>query len=203
MRVIRQPAGARSPLGEGIVEDVVGPTEDGAGWAVSLHVGDELCVLAEDDLEAVVVHPDPSPERVDTLELRLVTELADGVEAARAADRIDEEIRGVITSKGTLDVLLETGWIRPRGRRKTPGRPLTFGTTEAFLSQFSLEALSDLPGLEELKGTGLLDSRLPTGFSVPTPSDDPALREDEDPLEIGDLELALAPAVEPESDDKS
>ncbi len=83
-----------------------------------------------------------------------------------------EEIRGVITSKGTLDVLLETGWIRPRGRRKTPGRPLTFGTTEAFLSQFSLEALGDLPGLEELKGTGLLDSRLPTGFSVPTPSDD-------------------------------
>ena len=86
-----------------------------------------------------------------------------------------EEIRGVITSKGTLDVLLETGWIRPRGRRKTPGRPLTFGTTEAFLSQFSLEALGDLPGLEELKGTGLLDSRLPSGFSVPTPSDDPAL----------------------------
>ena len=110
-----------------------------------------------------------------------------------------EDIRGVVTSKGTLDVLLETGWIRPRGRRKTPGRPLTFGTTEAFLSQFSLEALGDLPGLEELKGTGLLDSRLPSGFSVPMPSDDPALREDEDPLEIGDnLELALAPAVEPE-----
>jgi segregation and condensation protein B len=112
-----------------------------------------------------------------------------------------EEIRGVITSKGTLDVLLETGWIRPRGRRKTPGRPLTFGTTEAFLSQFSLEALSDLPGLEELKGTGLMDSRLPSGFSVPTPSDDPALRDDEDPLDIGDLELALAPAVEPEDGD--
>ena len=97
-------------------------------------------------------------------------------------------------------VLLETGWIRPRGRRKTPGRPLTFGTTEAFLSQFSLEVLGDLPGLEELRGTGLLDSRLPSGFSVPAPSDDPALRDDEDPLEIGDLELALAPAVEPEKD---
>ena len=109
-----------------------------------------------------------------------------------------EEIRGVITSKGTLDVLLETGWIRPRGRRKTPGRPLTFGTTEAFLSQFSLEALGDLPGLDELKGTGLLDSRLPTGFTVPSPSDDPTLREDEDPLEPGDLELTLAPRVEPE-----
>lgn len=107
-----------------------------------------------------------------------------------------EDIRGVVTSKGTLDVLLETGWIKPRGRRKTPGRPLTFGTTEAFLSQFSLEALGDLPGLEELKGTGLLDSRLPGGFSVPTPSDDPALREDEDPLEDGELDLSVV--VEPE-----
>lgn len=113
-----------------------------------------------------------------------------------------EDIRGVITSKGTLDVLLETGWIRPRGRRKTPGRPLTFGTTEAFLSQFNLEALGDLPGLEELRGTGLLDSRLPTGFSVPTPSDDPALREDEDPLEPGDLDLALVPPVDPEPEQK-
>ncbi|WP_319796478.1 SMC-Scp complex subunit ScpB [Nitrobacter sp.] len=111
-----------------------------------------------------------------------------------------EEIRGVVTSKGTLDVLLETGWIKPRGRRKTPGRPLTFGTTEAFLSQFSLENLGDLPGLEELKGTGLLDSRLPGGFSVPTPSDDPALRDDEDPLEAGDLELALVSTLEPDSD---
>src|SRR6201990_342366 len=114
-----------------------------------------------------------------------------------------EEIRGVITSKGTIDVLLETGWMRPRGRPKTPGRPLTFGTTETFLTQFSLEQLSDLPGLEELKATGLLDSRLPSGFSVPAPSDDPTLREDEDPLEIGDLELALAPAVEPEKDPDS
>jgi segregation and condensation protein B len=108
-----------------------------------------------------------------------------------------EDIRGVVTSKGTLDVLLETGWIRPRGRRKTPGRPLTFGTTDTFLSQFSLEALGDLPGLEELKGTGLLDSRLPAGFSVPNPSDDPALHEDEEPLEDGDLGLSLS-APDPE-----
>src|ERR1700712_5307197 len=108
-----------------------------------------------------------------------------------------EDIRGVVTSKGTLDVLLETGWIRPRGRRKTPGRPLTFGTTDTFLSQFSLEALGDLPGLEELKGTGLLDSRLPAGFSVPNPSDDPTLREDEEPLDDGDLGLSLS-APDPE-----
>jgi segregation and condensation protein B len=114
-----------------------------------------------------------------------------------------EDIRGVITSKGTLDVLLETGWIKPRGRRKSPGRPLTFGTTEAFLAQFSLETLGDLPGLEELKGSGLLDSRLPTGFNVPMPSDDPTLRDDEEPLEIGDLELALAPVADLESEPRS
>ena len=106
-----------------------------------------------------------------------------------------EDIRGVSTSKGTLDVLLETGWIRPRGRRKAPGRPLTFGTTEAFLAHFGLESLSVLPGLEELKGAGLFDGRLPAGFAMPAPSDDPALREDEDPLEEGDLDLGLAPRV--------
>jgi segregation and condensation protein B len=107
-----------------------------------------------------------------------------------------EEIRGVTTSKGSVDVLLETGWIRPRGRRKSPGRPVTYGTSEAFLSHFGLDAVSDLPGLEELKGSGLLDGRLPPGFSVPMPSDDPALRDDEDPLEPGDLDLGLAPPRE-------
>jgi segregation and condensation protein B len=106
-----------------------------------------------------------------------------------------EDIRGVSTSKGTLDVLLETGWIRPRGRRKAPGRPLTFGTTEAFLAHFGLENVTDLPGLEELKGAGLFDGRLPAGFAMPAPSDDPALRDDEDPLEEGDLDLGLAPRV--------
>ena len=107
-----------------------------------------------------------------------------------------EEIRGVTTSKGTLDVLLETGWIRLRGRRKAPGRPVTYGTTEAFLSHFGLEALTDLPGLDELKGAGLVDGSLPAGFSVPVPSDDPALRDDEEPLEPGDLDLGLAPPAE-------
>ncbi len=107
-----------------------------------------------------------------------------------------EEIRGVSTSKGTLDVLLETGWIRLRGRRKAPGRPVTYGTNEAFLSHFGLEALTDLPGLDELKGAGLIEPALPSGFSVPVPSDDPALRDDEEPLEAGDLDLGLAPPAE-------
>ncbi|HEU4661481.1 MAG TPA: SMC-Scp complex subunit ScpB [Pseudolabrys sp.] len=104
-----------------------------------------------------------------------------------------EEIRGIVTSAGTLDVLLKTGWIKPRGRRKVPGRPITYGTTEAFLSHFGLEGVSDLPGLDELKGAGLLEGSLPAGFSVPVPSDDGTLRDDEDPLEPGDLDLGLAP----------
>jgi len=107
-----------------------------------------------------------------------------------------EEIRGVVMSKGTFDVLMETGWIKPRGRRKVPGRPITYGTTEDFLSHFGLEELGNLPGLEELKGSGLLDNRLPPGFAVPMPSDDPALRDDEDPLEPGDLDLGLVPPPE-------
>jgi segregation and condensation protein B len=70
-----------------------------------------------------------------------------------------EEIRGVGLSKGTLDLLFEAGWIRPRGRRRTPGRPVTWGTTEAFLDHFGLESLDDLPGLDELKAAGVLDKR--------------------------------------------
>jgi segregation and condensation protein B len=104
-----------------------------------------------------------------------------------------EEIRGVQTATGTLDVLLKTGWIRPRGRRKAPGRPLTYGTTENFLSHFGLEEVGDLPGLDELKGAGLLEGNMPAGFGVPMPSDDSTLRDDEDPLEPGDLDFGLAP----------
>ncbi|MFA6265516.1 MAG: SMC-Scp complex subunit ScpB [Pseudolabrys sp.] len=111
-----------------------------------------------------------------------------------------EDIRGVATAAGTLDVLLKTGWIRPRGRRKVPGRPITYGTNEAFLSHFGLEEVGDLPGLDELKGSGLLEGNMPSGFSVPMPSDDAALRDDEDPLEPGDLDLGLAPAPEASSE---
>jgi len=94
-----------------------------------------------------------------------------------------EEIRGVQTSKGTLDVLLETGWIRPRGRRRAPGKPITYGTTEQFLAHFNLDTVKDLPGLQELKGAGLLDANLPSDFKVPEPTDVAALMPDELPLE--------------------
>jgi segregation and condensation protein B len=96
-----------------------------------------------------------------------------------------EEIRGVATGKGTLDMLMEAGWVRMRGRRRTPGRPVTYGTTEDFLDHFGLETLGDLPGLEELKGAGLLSSRLPPDMQVPLPFDG-ALRDDEDPLDPDD-----------------
>ena len=107
-----------------------------------------------------------------------------------------EEIRGVSTSKGTLDVLLETGWVRMRGRRKAPGRPVTYGTTPDFLVQFGLDAVQDLPGLDEMKGAGLIDGRLPAGFAMPLPSDDPHLNEDEEGLEPELLDFALSPAPE-------
>jgi segregation and condensation protein B len=98
-----------------------------------------------------------------------------------------EEVRGVATGKGTLDLLMEAGWVRMRGRRRTPGRPVTYGTTEAFLDHFGLEGLADLPGLEELKGAGLLSNRLPPNMQIPLPFDGP-LREDEDPLDPDDIE---------------
>ena len=106
-----------------------------------------------------------------------------------------EDVRGVSISRGTLDVLMEAGWVRMRGRRRTPGRPVTYGTTDAFLDHFGLETLGDLPGLEELKGAGLLSSRVPASFQVPMPFDGPH-HEDEDPLEPDDLGLA-----EPETED--
>ncbi len=72
------------------------------------------------------------------------------------------------------------GMGRLRGRRRTPGRPLTYGTNETFLLHFGLEQIGDLPGLDELKGAGMFDGALPQGFAVPQPRDDTALMEDED-----------------------
>ncbi len=78
-----------------------------------------------------------------------------------------EAVRGVGLSQGTLDLLLEIGWVRMRGRRRSPGRPVTFGTTDGFLEHFTLASLADLPGLQEMKAQGLLSTDLPPGFSLP------------------------------------
>jgi len=92
-----------------------------------------------------------------------------------------EDIRGVAVSKGTVDALMEVGWVRIRGRRRTPGRPVTYGTTEGFLVHFGLENVGDLPGMDELKAAGFLEAAPPSGFNVPQPTD--ALAPDEDPYE--------------------
>lgn len=111
-----------------------------------------------------------------------------------------EEIRGVSTSAGTIDILLETGWIKPRGRRRAPGRPLTYGTTQGFLQHFGLDTVRDLPGLAELRGAGLLDGNLPPDFKVPEPTDTAALMPDELPLDAGEDE-ARQTEMELERDD--
>ena len=102
-----------------------------------------------------------------------------------------EQIRGVSAARGTLDVLLQTEWVRVRGRRRAPGRPVTYGTSDQFLVHFDLSSIQDLPGLEELKGAGMLDSALPPAFSLPTPDDNEDLAPDEDPLDEEDLLEAL------------
>ena len=99
-----------------------------------------------------------------------------------------EDIRGVTTSAGTLDILMEAGWIRPRGRRRAPGKPLTYGTTDSFLAHFGLDTVKDLPGLADLKAQGLLDGHLPPDFKVPDPSVAASLMPDELPLETEDEE---------------
>ena len=81
-----------------------------------------------------------------------------------------ESVRGVSLSKGTLDLLLEMDFVRLRGRRRTPGRPVTYATTDRFLEHFSLASLYDLPGVQEMKAAGLLDLSIPVGFEVPDPT---------------------------------
>ena len=155
-----------------------------------VRIGNKWAFRTANDLAWLLTHEAIQPKKLSRAALETLAIIAYHQPVTRAEI---EEIRGISGAKGTLDVLLEVGWIRPRGRRKAPGRPITYSTNEDFLSHFGLESLSDLPGLDELKGAGRFDGSLPAGFSVPMPSDDPALREDEEPLEEGDLDLTLAP----------
>ena len=109
---------------------------------------------------------------------RAAVETLAGIAYHQPATRSEvEEIRGVAASRGTFDVLLEAGWIRPVGRRNSPGRPVTWGTSPGFLEHFGLASLADLPGIDELKAAGLLDTR-PASVIVglggpPADADDP------------------------------
>lgn len=147
-------------------------------------VADRWAFRTADDLKHVLHREAVEQKRLSRAALETLAIIAFHQPVTRAEI---EEIRGVSTSKGTLDVLMETGWVRMRGRRRTPGRPVTYGTTVEFLDHFALESIKDLPGLEELKGSGLLDSAVPANFQVPVPDDTSDLTEDEDPLDEDDL----------------
>jgi segregation and condensation protein B len=176
----------RLPRGADIGEALAGLRRRYEGRGVQLvRVGDAWAFRTAADLGFLM-----SREVVETRKLsRAAIETLAIVAYHQPATRAEiEEIRGVAASAGTLDVLMEVGWVRPRGRRRAPGRPITYGTTEEFLIHFGLESIKDLPGLAELKGAGLLENNLPPDFTVPEPTDASSLMADELPLEAGDEE---------------
>ncbi|MES5097047.1 SMC-Scp complex subunit ScpB [Agrobacterium sp. BA1120] len=164
-----------------------------------IQVGGNWAFRTAGDLSFVIRMDEKEPKKLSRAALEVLAIIAYHQPVTRAEI---EEIRGVQTSRGTLDVLMEAGWVRFRGRRRTPGRPVTMGTTVEFLDHFGLEELRDLPGLDELKGAGLLSGRIPSNFGIPLPSMSDELTEDEDPITQLDLEELglLAPSGdEPES----
>lgn len=152
---------------------------DYAGRGVNLvNVAGRWRFQTAPDLEVHLTDIKEAPRKLSKAALETLAIIAYHQPVTRAEI---EDIRGVAVSKGTLDVLMELGWARLRGRRRTPGRPVTYGTTEGFLAHFNLEQLSDLPGHEDLKAAGLLDARLPKDFEVPSPQI--SMDIDEDPIE--------------------
>jgi segregation and condensation protein B len=185
--------GSRLPAGADVRALLAQLQRDYASRGVNLvRVGGKWALRTASDLAWLLTHESVVTRKLSRAAIETLAIVAYHQPVTRAEV---EEIRGVSTSKGTLDVLLETGWVRLRGRRKAPGRPVTYGTSEAFLSHFGLDALGDLPGLDELKGAGLVDASMPADFAVPVPSDDPALRDDEEPLGPEDIDLGLPPRV--------
>ena len=132
------------------------------------------------DLEHLMVEERTEPRRLSKAALETLAIIA----YHQPVTRPDiEMIRGVQASRGTLDVLLELGLVRMRGRRRSPGRPVTYGTTDRFLEHYGLAGLADLPGAAEMKAVGLLDLDLPADFAPPDPN---RAGEAEDPLEPGE-----------------
>ena len=145
--------------------------ETGAGWRFQ----------SAPDLAGLFTETREAPKRLPKAAMETLAVIAYHQPVTRAEI---EEIRGVSLSRGAMELLLEIGWIRPRGRRRTPGRPLTFGTTDAFLGQFGLASLDALPGKDDLKSLGLLDPRAASIIDVPRPSEETA--PDEEPLSDGE-----------------
>jgi len=139
-------------------------TRDYAGRGVNLvRVADRWRFQTAIDLEPHLLDIKEAPRKLSKAALETLAIIAYHQPVTRAEI---EDVRGVAVSKGTIDVLMELGWARLRGRRRTPGRPVTYGTTEAFLAHFNLEDISDLPGRDDLRAAGLLDPRLPKDFEM-------------------------------------
>ena len=161
-----------------------------------IRVGDGWAFRTASDLSFLLARDQIQQKKLSRAALEVLAIIAYHQPVTRAEM---EDIRGVETAKGTLDTLLETGWVRMRGRRKTPGRPVTYGTSEAFLDHFGLGEIRDLPGMDELRGAGLLSARLPANLHIPQHPADPGLYgDDEEPLTDIDLEELglLTPKVE-------
>jgi segregation and condensation protein B len=149
-----------------------------------MRLGDAWAFRTASDLgflmsRQVVVHRKLSRAAIETLAIVAYHQPVTRVEI--------EEIRGVSVSKGTIDLLMELGWIKLGRRKQTPGRPVTFVVTPAFLDHFGLESEGDLPGLAELRASGLLDNRpLPGGLPGLASADEAADDEDETILDDAD-----------------
>lgn len=179
----------RDRMGEGVDVGVLIArlARDYAGRGVNLvSVAGRWRFQTAPDLEHHLVDIKEAPRKLSRAALETLAIIAYHQPVTRAEI---EDIRGVAVSKGTIDVLMELGWARIRGRRRTPGRPVTFGTTENFLAHFNLEQITDLPGREDLKAAGLLDARLPKDFEMPTPMlsmdvDEAPIEDDEEDAEF-------------------
>jgi segregation and condensation protein B len=175
------------PHGVSLSETLHHLQRDYAGRGVNLVKAGECWLFrTAPDLAHVLTHVREEPKKLSRVALETLAIVAYHQPVTRAEI---EDIRGVSTMRGTLDTLIETGWVRLRGRRKSPGRPVTYGTTPAFLIHFGLESLDHLPGLDELKGAGFIEGRIARGFKIPLPNDSSELSEDEEPLEIPDTPL--------------
>jgi segregation and condensation protein B len=130
-------------------------------------VNDRWQFRTAQDMAWLMVEEREEPRRLSKAALETLAIIAYHQPVTRAEI---EAVRGVGLSRGTLDVLHEMNLIRLKGRRRTPGRPVTYGTTDTFLEQFSLPSLADLPGMAEMRAAGLLDINVPADFMVPDPS---------------------------------
>lgn len=157
----------RLPEGADVGGAIAGLRTRYQGRGVELEcVADRWRFRTAPDLSFLMTEEREEPRRLSKAALETLAIIAYHQPCTRAEV---ESVRGVSLSRGTLDLLLEMGFVKLRGRRRTPGRPVTYGTTDRFLEHFSLASLYDLPGVQDMKAAGLLDLSIPVGFEVPDP----------------------------------